>query len=220
MTAQTANRWDKRQVGDVRQYGLEGSATQHVYKGGAITLDTGGYAVVGVNTAGHRFVGVAQEEVHQTATAADGTNTVSVWRRGLFSFVASGAAITDIGRPVWLTDDQTVSLTQTNVGPIGKVADFVSATELIIDIGDAAAGGAQFASIAYGTGACASGSTTVEVTTGLTSITAAVVSNATVATAPTKNFSSDGTITSSAVTVARESSGTLETDFEYIFVGY
>jgi hypothetical protein len=220
MTAQTANRWDKRQVGDVRQYGIEGSATANLFKGSAIVLDTGGYAIAGVNTAGHRFVGVAQEQVHQTATAADGTNTVNVWRRGLFSFVYSGGAITDIGQPVWLTDDQTVSLTQTNVGPIGKIVDFISATECIVDIGDAAAGGAQFASLAYGTGACASGSTTVEVTTGLASVTAAVVSNATVATAPTKVFSSDGAITSSAVTVARQTSGTLETDFEYIFVGY
>ncbi len=220
MTAQTANRDSKRQVGDVRSYGIDGGATYNIYKGAAVALDTTGYARPGANTAGFRFVGVASEQYHQTATATDGTNAIKVWRRGLFSFVGSSLAITDIGRPVWLTDDQTVSLTQTNVGPIGVIADFISATECIVDIGDAAAGGAQFAKLAYGTGACASGSTTVEVTTGLTSVTAAVVSNATVGTAPTKNFSSDGAITSSAVTVARESSGTLETDFEYIFVGY
>jgi hypothetical protein len=203
----------------VRSYGIDGGATYNIFKGGAVTLDTSGYARPGANTAAFRFVGVASEQYHQTATASDGTNSIKVWRRGLFSFVASSAAITDIGRPVWLTDDQTVSLTQTNVGPIGVVADFVSATELIIDIGDAAAGGAQFAKLAYGSGAVASNSTVVEVTTGLSSVTAAVVSNA-LGSAPTKVFSSDGTISSSAVTVARASSGTLETDFEYIFVGY
>jgi hypothetical protein len=220
MTAQSANRDSKRQVGDTRVYGLEGDTADNFYKGAMIVLNTGGYAVVGVNTAAHRFVGVAAEQFNQTATAADGTNEIKVWRRGLFEFVGSSLAITDIGRPVWLTDDQTISLTQTNVGPIGVIADFISATAAVVDIGDAAAGGAQFAKLAYGTGACASGSTTVEVTTGLTSVTAAVVSNQTVATAPTKVFSSDGAITSSAVTVARATSGTLEAEFEYIFVGY
>jgi hypothetical protein len=219
MTAQTANRWDKRSVGDVRAYGIDGGATYHIYKGSAVALDTTGYARPGANTAAFRFVGVAQEEWHQTATAADGTNEIKVWRRGLFTFVGSSLAITDIGRPVWLTDDQTISLTQTNVGPIGKIADFVSATEVIVDIGDAAAGGAQFVQLAYGTGECVSNSTTIEVTTGLSSVTSAQVTNG-IADTPTKVFSSDNTITASAVTVARATSGTLEENFNYLFVGY
>ncbi len=51
-------------------------------------------------------------------------------------------------------------------------------------------------------------------------MTAALITNQTVATAPTKVMASDNTVTSGAVTVAREASGTLEINFNYLLIGY
>ena len=219
MAAATADRSAKFQPGEVYQYGIEGGSTRNVHNGTMICADTDGYAVAGADTAGYRFLGVSNERVEQTATATDGTNKQKVYRRGLFEFDIASAAATDLGRPVWLTDNQTVSLTQTNVGPIGKIVEYVSATKVIVDIGDALGGGAQFLSVSVGTSAFASNSTTKEVTTGLTSVIAGLVTNQ-AADAPTKVMACDNAISSSAVTFSRETSGTAEINFNYLMLGY
>lgn len=219
MAAATADRGAKFQPGAVYQFGLDGGATRNVHKGTMICADTDGYAIVGADTAGYRFLGVATERVEQTATSTDATEKIKLARRGLFSFAIGSAALTDIGRPVWLTDDQTVTFTQSNVGPVGKIVERVSSTEVIVDIGDALGGGMQFLSCSVGTSAFASGSTTKEVTTGLTALLAGFVTNQ-ASDSPSKVMSCDNTVTSSAVTCARESSGTAEINFNYLFAGY
>lgn len=218
MAALTGDKAVNYQPGDVYRVGLDGGSTRYTYKGGLVGFDTDGYAVPGANTAGHRFAGVATEQVHQSATSTDGTDKIKLARRGLVELTFSSVAVADVGRPVWLTDDQTGSLTQTNVGPIGTVVERLSATKAVVAF-NANIGGAQHLRVAYGTGAFASGSTTIEVSTGLGTVTACLVTNG-LGSAPTKVVSSDNTVTSGAVTVARESSGTLERNFNYLMIGY
>lgn len=219
MTALAGDKWLRYNRGDERALGADGSATYDFYKGAALTWDTTGYIRPGANTAGFRFAGFSLEKVQVTnTTTADGDTLVKAVRRGLAIMTFSSIAVTDIGRPVWLTDDTTGSLTRTNVGPIGKVAEYVSSTTALIEF-NADAGGAQFLSVDYGTGAFASNSTTKEQATGLGTVTAAFITNQAGA-APTKVMGSDNTVTSGAVTVTRETSGTAQINYNFLFIGY
>ena len=218
MAAATGDRFAKWREGDVQTYGLDGGATQQIYKGVMVCLDTTGYAVEGATTAGYKFAGVSTEQKYTTATSADGTHSIKVARKGIFSFVGASLARTDIGRPVWLTDDQTISLTKTNVGPVGVIVAFVSSTEVLVEINATNRG---YLRMEPGTAAFASDSTTFELGTGLTSILGATLTLETGA-APTaaRELATDRVITTSSVTIAREASGTAATDFSYVLFGY
>lgn len=218
MAALTGDKALEYQEGKHYSRPIDGGATYNFYKGALVANDTSGYARPGANTAGFRFVGCALEKVQQTATASDGTNKVLTVRRGIGQFAIASAAVTDVGRPVWLTDDQTVSLTQTNVGPIGKIVERVSGTKVLVAF-DADAGGVQFLSVVYGTSTFASNSTTVELSVGLGAVDCMLITNQK-ADAPTKVMSSDNTVSSGAVSVGRESSGTAEINFNYFGIGY
>lgn len=205
------------QEGKQHSLPIDGGATYAIFKGGALAYDTSGYIRPGANTAGFRFAGFALENVTTTATSSDGAHTVLAAQQGVAVLTISGVAVTDVGRPVWLSDDTTGTLTATNVGPIGTVFEYLSSNTALVRF-SAVGGGGAFLSVDYGTGAVASNSTTKEVSTGLTAVTAAMVTNQAIA--PTKVFGSDNTISSAAVTVGRESSGTAEVNFNYLFVGY
>ena len=129
MTALTDNRQTDRQDGDLLQ--IEGGI-DIVYAGGMVCFNTVGYAVAAQNTADFRLAGVAYEKM-DNGTGANGDKQVRVRRRGLFSFAATGMAITDIGKRVYITDDQTVTLTPGHVF-CGVIGEFVSATEVLVDI--------------------------------------------------------------------------------------
>lgn len=218
MAQATADRFAKWRPGDVQSYGLDGGATQQIFKGVMVCLDTDGYAVEGANTAGYKFVGVATEQKKTTATSTDGTHSIKVARKGVFSFVGSSLARTDIGRPVWLTDDQTISTTKTNVGPVGVIVAFVSATEVLVEI-DATNRG--YLRMEPGTAAFASNSTTFELGTGLTAILGATLHLETASASPgTRELATDRVISSGSVTITREASGTAGTDFNYVLFGY
>ena len=133
MTALAANAVRDRKPGDVFDLPLD-LAVEHFYKGALLCRDTTGYGVVGADTANYVFAGVAMEEYDQAAAAAaDGTNHVKVYRRGVFKFTTSGAAITDVGRKVFLSDDNTVTLTPGYVF-VGVIVRYESATSVWVDI--------------------------------------------------------------------------------------
>lgn len=104
-----------------------------IYAGSLVCLNTSGYAAPGADTASFKFLGVAVEQVDNTG-GQNGDKTVRVRRKGTFRFAASGMAVTDIGTAVNVSDDQTVAKTTTNSVACGKIAEFVSATEVGVDI--------------------------------------------------------------------------------------
>ncbi len=132
MAALTDNRQTERRDGDILQ--LEGGI-DIVYRGGMVALDTAGYAVAAQDTASFIFSGVAWEKMDNSG-GSNGDKEVRVQRSGLFSFACTGMAITDIGKRVYVSDDQTVTLTPGNVY-CGIIAQFVSSTEVLVDIGPA-----------------------------------------------------------------------------------
>jgi len=114
---------------------LEVAASTTLYAGAGICVNAAGYAVPAADTADFKSAGVAQEQVDNSAGAA-GDKKVTVRRHGLFKFVTAGLTIANIGDDVFWVDDQTVALaaTTTNDVPAGKIAGFISATAIWVDI--------------------------------------------------------------------------------------
>lgn len=107
-----------------------------IYAGTLVCINSSGYAIPAANTAGNKLVGVAREQVVNTAAAGYGTSgdlNVEVERMGCFEFVSSGLTIANVGDAVYITDDQTVSTSAANVYA-GVIAKYVSATSAYIDI--------------------------------------------------------------------------------------
>jgi hypothetical protein len=98
-----------------------------------------GSAVGVVDATGHarpltsvdRFVGFVQEKLDASLVAAAVRN-VRVKKRGVVALSVSGAVITDVGQPVYATDDDTFVFSPVASVFIGKVVRFVSAG--IVDV--------------------------------------------------------------------------------------
>lgn len=133
MADATAAREDLRQDGVLTQYKL---AAVKLYKGTLVSLNTSGYAKKGADVASEIFVGVAFETVDNSGGAA-GDKSIRVWQEGTFEFLTSEtAAITDIGKKVYIVDNQTVAFvgTTTNDVLVGKITEFVSASKVRVAI--------------------------------------------------------------------------------------
>ncbi len=149
--ALTANREVNRYVDqEVRSHAV--AATVHVYKGGFVGLNTSGYARP--LTAGDRLLGLAYEE-KDNSSGSDGAVSVRVFTFGDFEHTLSGAAVTDIGRPVFASDDTTLTFVGDGNTYVGTVRDRPEANKITLrldsdrralktvryDAGDFAAGG-------------------------------------------------------------------------------
>jgi len=111
MAALTAARSTPAALGDVREVPLP--AAGKVYQGGMVQITAAGYAASASATAANVTIGRAEETVDNTA-GANGEKRVKV-RRGVFRFANSAAgdliARTEIGKTVYVVDDQTVAKT-------------------------------------------------------------------------------------------------------------
>lgn len=127
MANQTAHRDYKRQQSESVAY--KAAAVGPLYIGSMINLNTSGYAKKASDTASELFVGVLREKVDNSAGAA-GDKDAIVYTEGAFEFAFSGtAAQVDVGKKVYVVDDQTVALaaTTTNDVLVGRITEVVSA---------------------------------------------------------------------------------------------
>jgi len=125
MTAQANHRDPKHQDGTVKSMTIATGVTG--YAGAAYVIDGGYLKPFTTALALKPFAGIAVNG----GAAGDADN---VDRSGIGEFVGSGLAETDIGREVWLTDDQTVTTTPQCYPPHGMIVDVPSATAPLIDI--------------------------------------------------------------------------------------
>jgi hypothetical protein len=106
-------------------------ASDIIYEGAAVGV---------VKASGHarpltsvdQFVGFASEKADNAAGAAAAIN-VSVWRQGTVKLPVTGAVITDIGQPVYATDDNAFTFVPTGAVFIGFVRRFVSTGVVEVD---------------------------------------------------------------------------------------
>lgn len=133
MAALTKDRETDYKEGELLAVPVAASAV--IYKGSLVCRNTSGYAVPAADTASFVFEGVAFEKVDNTG-GANGAKSIRVRKRGIHYFAASGMAITDVGKAAFVVDDQTVGLaaTTTNDIEVGDIADFVSATNVGVEI--------------------------------------------------------------------------------------
>jgi hypothetical protein len=111
MAALTAARATPAALGDIREVPLP--ANGKVYQGGMVQITAAGYAASASATAANVTIGRAEETVDNTG-GANGDKRIRV-RRGVFRFANSAAgdliARTEIGKTVYVVDDQTVAKT-------------------------------------------------------------------------------------------------------------
>lgn len=105
-------------------------ATDIVYEGAAVGDNGAGYArpLVG----GDLFIGFAQSKCDNSAGTA-GAKRVMLRTSGLAQLAVSGAVITDVGQPVYATDDDTFVFLPTGGSFIGFVKRYVSSGVVIVE---------------------------------------------------------------------------------------
>ncbi len=110
-------------VGDVNEFPI--IASDIIYEGAAVGVVTAsGHARP--LAAGDRFVGFAEQRCDNSAGAAAAKN-VRVKARGAIKLSVSGAVITDVGQPVYATDDDTFVFLPTGAVFVGFAHRFVAA---------------------------------------------------------------------------------------------
>ncbi|WP_285250250.1 hypothetical protein [Pseudarthrobacter sp. fls2-241-R2A-168] len=111
-------------------------AAVKVFKGSLLANNTSGYVTKAADTANFTLAGIAYEQVDNSAGAA-GDKSVRVERKGVFELNFSGTATqATVGLPVCMVDDNTVALaaTTTNDVLVGRVASFVTATKVRVEL--------------------------------------------------------------------------------------
>jgi hypothetical protein len=109
-------------------------ATQTLYIGQMVMLDATGYLVAAADTLGCRFCGVAIDKKAQaSAAAADGTNSIKVQTKGEVQLTVTSVAVTDIGKPVWITDSGACQLTPGEVF-VGFVTKYVTTNTAYVEM--------------------------------------------------------------------------------------
>lgn len=107
-------------------------ASTTIYRGSLIGLDrAGGYARPLAAT--DQFQGLCYEQC-DNSTGSDGDREVTAFTQGDFVFTLSGAAKTDIGRPVFANDDNTLTFTGGAASYIGQIVDVPSTGSVIVRI--------------------------------------------------------------------------------------
>lgn len=106
-------------------------ASDIIYEGGAVGLvDATGHAQPLANP--NRFAGFAEEKADNSAGAAAAIS-VKVIESGKIQLSVSGAVITDVGQPVYATDDDTFVFSPVDAVFVGFVHRFVSSGVVIVD---------------------------------------------------------------------------------------
>lgn len=106
-------------------------ASDIIYNGAAVGIvKTSGHARP--LAAGDIFGGIAVEKKDNSSGSAADLN-IQVQRRGSFKASVSGAVITDVGQPVYATDDDTFVFSPVGAVFIGFVKRFVSSGVVIVD---------------------------------------------------------------------------------------
>ena len=115
--------------------GLRGTypvvASDIIYEGALVGLvDASGHARP--LTAGDRAVGFAEAKADNSGGAAAAINVQTI-KRGLIELAVSGAVITDVGNPVYATDDDTFTFNPVGASFVGFAHRFVSAGRIEVD---------------------------------------------------------------------------------------
>jgi len=130
-----ANLTDNKEVVEkARRLVSHPMAVAELFKGSMAKINAAGYLSVMAAEAGAKFAGISEFAVDNSGGSV-GDLDGSVLREGIFLMDGAGFAIADVGDVVYASDDQTISTTQgANELAIGKIVNFVSATQVWVDL--------------------------------------------------------------------------------------
>lgn len=106
-------------------------ASAEIFKGAAVG-SSGGYARA-LNAA-DVFLGFAEQHVLE-GTAVNGGANIPVVAEGIIQAAITGAAVTDINKAVYMSDDHTFTYTSGGNTLVGRVWRFVSAGIVMVKFG-------------------------------------------------------------------------------------
>ena len=132
MTTLAANKPRAYEGGPVRieENAFPVIAADIIYEGAAVGIVDGTGHARPLNAA-DRFAGFANQKADNSAGAAAAIN-VDVKQQGFIQLPVTGAVITDVGQPVYATDDDTFGFSPVSAAFIGYVHRFVSAGVAIV----------------------------------------------------------------------------------------
>lgn len=105
-----------------------------IYRGAMVKHNAAGYLAPAAAESGAVFAGIAYEEKDNSAGSAGDVKCL-VMKKGSFLLEGAGFSQADVGSKVYASDDQTISTTQgANEQEIGRIEEFVSATQVWVDI--------------------------------------------------------------------------------------
>jgi len=129
MTAIAARKDVRRQPGEVVSFK---QAAVKIWEGALVSVNAAGYVTNATDAANDLFVGVADETIDNSVGAA-GDKEIQVRVGGIVNVVSGfSAAQSNLGDPVYVTDNQTVDLaaTTTNDVLVGRIVEVTSASKL------------------------------------------------------------------------------------------
>jgi len=124
MTVLAADRETARKEGGIKNYPI---GTDIIYKGGFVGVNAAGYLMampVVASAIGYKFVGVAAEDVDNSAGA---TKYCNVYTEGLFLFTASSITQIDVGKMMYMVDDNIFDEVFSAIA-VGILVEYVSTT--------------------------------------------------------------------------------------------
>jgi hypothetical protein len=172
MTTLAADKVRAFEIGDRND--LPVIANDIIYEGAAVGENGSGY--MRPLAAGDAFVGFAIERVDNTGGSA-GDKTVAVRQKGRVQLPVSGAAIGDLGKPVYASDDDTFTLTQSTNSYIGRIVRWVSTGVVIVAYDATRSGFGLIAALTDSTGGTADGTLAAVGATNSGDVSAAINNN-------------------------------------------
>jgi len=115
-----------------RLIGLLVAAASLIYGGALVCLNAAGYAVKGADQAGLKFMGLARGRADNSA-GGPGAAWVEVYTRDDQELKIDAAATqADVGKYVYVKDDETVTLKPKHNVLVGRIMEVVSTTRVMV----------------------------------------------------------------------------------------
>jgi len=133
-----------------RMYLMKASTT--IYMGAHVCVDTNGQALPAADTAGYKYVGIADERV---TSAASGSYYVRVRTGHDVELPCTSVTQAMTGNWLYVVDDEYVDDTAGSVNKVavGKLRTFISTTRAIVDISTSQAAATDGTAVSFATGA-------------------------------------------------------------------
>lgn len=130
MTALSANYARNGKDHKMPNYPVKADAV--IYQGALVMIDSTGFLKPCAVEAGAVFAGISRSSVDATGES-NGDSRCDVEARDAFEVSCAGMTDADLGKKVYASDDNTVTLTQATDEPeVGRIIEVISATKVMV----------------------------------------------------------------------------------------